>query len=326
MVTRLPTLVLYHPALAQEGYPVLAGRVKDAFDYLGETATLQAPQVKVEEAQQIADPLLRQVHTKRHIASVRRTSYDFASRLSAGASVRAGEAVWTGEAGNAFVFTGCAGHHASRDSAWGFCYYNNTALLVRHLQEVHGVERFFIVDTDPHIGDGTRDTLGEDLGVYHLNFYAAFGEGEEPKSARHVDVPFPSNCGDASFVEALRRLARPLAKESKAQMLLWNMGHDAHAIDYGGFQLSLHAFPKMTKLLLAIAEEVCQGRFVVLLSGGSEEYVARHTISSIIRHLAGLAPLPADTAEEPASDSPDTEQTGKRVVDKILTKLALGTK
>lgn len=325
MVTRLPTLVLYHPAMAQEGYPVLAGRVQAAFDYLGKTTTLQSPQVKVEEAQLVADSLLQQVHTTRHIAGVGRTSYDFASRLSAGAAVRAGEAVWKGEAGNAFVFTGCAGHHASRDSAWGFCYYNNTALLVRHLQEVHGVERFFIVDTDPHFGDGTRDTLGDDVGVYHLNYYAAFGEGEEPVTARHVDVPFPSTCGDAAFVESLRRLARPLAKESKAQMLLWNMGHDSHAIDYGGFHHSLHAFPKMTELLLSLAEEFCSGRIVVLLSGGSEEYVARHAISSIIRQLADLPQLPADTSEEPAPDSPDIERTAQKIVDEILTKLALST-
>ncbi|MFX1474757.1 MAG: histone deacetylase [Promethearchaeota archaeon] len=324
-MARLPTLVLYHPAMAQEGYPVLAGRVQQAFDYLEETGTLQAPQVKLEEAQLVEDSLLQQVHTNRHIASVGGTSYDFASRLSAGASVRAGEAVWTGDAANAFVFTGCAGHHASRGSAWGFCYYNNTALLVRHLQEVHGVERFFVVDTDPHFGDGTRDILGEEPGVFHLNFYAAFGEGEEFKSPRHVDVPFPSNCGDASFVEALRRLAKPLAKESRAQMLLWNMGHDAHAIDYGGFQLSLHAFPAMTEILFKVAEDVCQGRFVVLLSGGSEVYVARHTISSIIRCLAALTPLPADTAEEPAYDSPDTERTAQKLVDNILEKLALDT-
>jgi acetoin utilization deacetylase AcuC-like enzyme len=312
--------------MAQEGYPVLAGRVQDAFDYLGKTSTLKAPQVKVEEAQPVADSLLQQVHTTRHIAGVGRTSYDLASRLSAGAAVRAGEAVWTGNAGNAFVFTGCAGHHASRDSAWGFCYYNNTALLVRHLQEKHSVERFFVVDTDPHTGDGTRDTLGDEVGVYHLNFYAAYGEGEAPKSARQVDVPFPSSCGDASFVEALRRLATPLAKESKAQLLLWNMGHDAHAIDYGGFQLSLHAFPAMTEILLTLAEEHCQGRFVVLLSGGSEEYVARHTISSIIRRMARLDPLPADTGEEPAPDSPDTKRTAQALVDRILSKLGLSTK
>ncbi len=311
--------------MAEEGYPVLAGRVQQAFDYLEETGTLQASQVIHEEARQVDSSLLNRVHTERHIAGVGRTSYDFASRLSAGAAVRAGEAVWTGEAANAFVFTGCAGHHASRDSAWGFCYYNNTALLVRHLQKAHGVERFFVVDTDPHTGDGTRDTLGEDLGVYHLNFYAAFGEGEEPESTRQVDVPFPSNCGDASFVEALRRLATPLAKESRAQMILWNMGHDAHAIDYGGFQLSLHAFPEMTKLLLALAEEVCQGRFIVLLSGGSEEYVARHTISSIIRHLAGLSPLPADTGEEPAPDTPETERTARKLVEKIITELGFDT-
>jgi len=309
--------------MAREGYPVLASRVQPAFDYLEETGTLKSEKLRVEEAQPVADELLLQVHSKSHIDSVGRTSFDRASRLSAGAAVRAGEAVWQGEVKNAFVFTGCAGHHASRDSAWGFCYYNNTALLIRHLQNTHGVKRFFIVDTDPHFGDGTRNILGDDPAVYHLNFYASFGEGEAPESDRKVDVPFPSACGDTSFVMALQRLALPLARRSQADMILWNMGHDAHREDYGGFNLSLHAFPEMTKILGKVAEEVCQGRWVVLLSGGAEEYVARHSISSIIRNMAELPPLPQDTEEEPSLESAETKQSAQEIVEKIVTSLGL---
>jgi acetoin utilization deacetylase AcuC-like enzyme len=320
---RTPTLILYHPIMAREGYPVLAGRVQPAFDYLEETGTLKSERVRVEEAQPVTDELLHQVHSKRHIDSVGRTSFDRASRLSAGAAVRAGEAVWQGEARNAFAFTGCAGHHASKDSAWGFCYYNNTALLIRNLQQTHGVKRFFIVDTDPHFGDGTRNILGDDPDVYHLNFHASFGEGKAPESDRKVDVSFPSACGDSSFVEALQRLALPLARRSQADLLLWNMGHDAHREDYGGFQLSLHAFLEMTKILGKVAEEVCQGRWVVLLSGGSEAYVARHAISSIIRNLAGMSPLPEDTDEEPSQESADTTQSAQEIIKKIIQALGL---
>ncbi len=318
-----PTLILYHPIMGQEGYPVLAGRVQPAFDYLKETGTLKSEKVRVEEAQPIADELLHQVHSKSHIAQVGRTSFDRASRISAGAAVRAGEAVWQGEARNAFAFTGCAGHHASRDSAWGFCYYNNSALLIRHLRNTHGVKRFFIVDTDPHFGDGTRNILGDDPDVCHLNFYASFGEGEVSESDRKVDVSFPSACGDISFVEALERLALPLARRSQADMLLWNMGHDAHREDYGGFNLSLRAFPEMAKMLGKIADEVCQGRWVVLLSGGAEVLVARHAISSIIRNLAELSPLPQDTEEEPSLESAETKQSAQEIVEKIIKSLGL---
>ncbi len=320
---RLPTLILYHPIMAREGYPVLAGRVQPAFDYLEETGTLKSRQVRVEEAKPVADELLLQVHSKSHIAQVGRTTYDIASRLSAGAAVRAGEAVWQREARNAFVFTGCAGHHASRDSAWGFCYYNNSALLVRYLQRTHGVKRFFIVDTDPHSGDGTRNILGDDPTVYHLNFYASYGEGEILESDRKVDVPFPSTCGDASFVKALQRLAMPLARRSQAEILLWNMGHDAHREDYGGFHLSLRAFLEMTEILGNVAEEICEGRWVVLLSGGSEAYVARHAISSIIRNLAGIPPLPQDTDEAPSHETAEIRQSAENIINKIVTKLRL---
>jgi acetoin utilization deacetylase AcuC-like enzyme len=323
MVKNKPTLILYHPLMAVEGYPVLAGRVQPAFDYLQETGTLDSDQVKFEEAPEINEELLLQVHTPRHISQVKGSGYDPASLVSAGAAVRAGEAVWLGEAANAFAFTGCAGHHASRDSFWGFCYYNNSALLVRHLQQLYGVKRFFIVDTDPHPGDGTRDTLGEDEGVYHLNFEASFRESMDTVTPRHVDVPFPSSSSDDSFVDAVRRLVLPWTRRIRPDMILWNMGHDAHALDYGGFNLSLRAFPVMTDILLQAAEEVCSGRLVVLLSGGSEVSVAKHAISGIVRKLARLPQLPADVDDEPTSESVETKRIGREIVTRILTELGL---
>ncbi|MFX1342267.1 MAG: hypothetical protein ACFFAL_06170 [Promethearchaeota archaeon] len=322
-MSKKQTLILYHPLMAAEGYPVLAGRVQPAFNYLHENGTLNAPQVIVEEAQDIPEDLLLSVHTENHIQRVKGSGYNPASLVSGGAAIRAGEAVWLGEAANAFAFTGCAGHHASRDSFWGFCYYNNSALLVRHLQQVYDMKRFFIVDTDPHPGDGTRDTLGDDEGVSHLNFEASFRERVDVTTDRHVDVPFPSSCGDESFVDAVRRLVPPLARRSRAQMILWNMGHDAHAQDYGGFNLSLRAFPAMTDILLQAAAEVCSGRLVVLLSGGSEVFVAKHAISSIIRKLAGLPLLPQDIQDQPITESNATKATARKLVDTILQELDL---
>ncbi|MFX1540550.1 MAG: hypothetical protein ACFFBX_07245 [Promethearchaeota archaeon] len=316
-----PTLVLYHTLMAAKGYPVLAGRLQPAFDYLRETGTLDLSHVKVEQALDVSRDLLVQVHTKDHIQRVKNSGYDAASLVSAGAAVRAGEGVWLGEARNAFAFTGCAGHHASQDSFWGFCYYNNSALLIRNLQQKHDVKQFLIVDTDPHPGDGTRDILGDDNGVFHLNFEASFRERYEVQSKRHVDVPFPSNCSDGSFIEAVRRLVPPLARESKAEMILWNMGHDAHALDYGGFNLSLHAFPIMTQILMQTADEICSGRLVVLLSGGSEIFVAQHAISSIIRSLAGLPLLAEDEKDEPKTESKETKTIARKLVDTILVEL-----
>jgi acetoin utilization deacetylase AcuC-like enzyme len=106
-------------------------------------------------------------------------------------------------------------------------------------------------------------------------------------------------------------------------MILWNMGHDAHALDYGGFNLSLRAFPAMTDILLQAADEVCSGRLVVLLSGGSEVSVAKHAISGIVRKLAELPQLPADVDDEPTMESEETKRVGREIVNRILTELGL---
>ncbi|MFW9832284.1 MAG: hypothetical protein ACFFD8_10975, partial [Candidatus Thorarchaeota archaeon] len=92
----------------------------------------------------------------------------------------------------------------------------------------------------------------------------------------------------------------------------------AHALDYGGFNLSLRAFPAITEILMQAAEEVCSSRLVVLLSGGSEVLVAKHAISSIIRTLAGLPLLSDDLKDVKITESKDTQEIARRLVDKIL--------
>jgi hypothetical protein len=79
----------------------------------------------------------------------------------------------------------------------------------------------------------------------------------------------------------------------------------------------------MTDILLQAAEEVCSGRLVVLLSGGSEISVAKHAISGIIRKLACLPGLPADVQDEPVTESENTKQIARELVDKILAELEL---
>jgi len=61
----------------------------------------------------------------------------------------------------------------------------------------------------------------------------------------------------------------------------------------------------------------------VLLSGGSEVFVARHAISSIIRLLARLPELPADIEEQPPVASANAETTAKENVDAIMNALGL---
>ncbi len=62
---------------------------------------------------------------------------------------------------------------------------------------------------------------------------------------------------------------------------------------------------------------------MVLLSGGSEVYVARHAISAIIRKLAGLPQLPEDVDEQSIEEPSEVRATARELVDTILSEFRL---
>lgn len=39
----------------------------------------------------------------------------------------------------------------------GFCFFNNTAVGIRHALDVHGLSRVALIDFDVHHGNGSED-------------------------------------------------------------------------------------------------------------------------------------------------------------------------
>ncbi|WXG53150.1 MAG: hypothetical protein RNU03_00040 [Candidatus Sedimenticola sp. (ex Thyasira tokunagai)] len=72
------------------------------------------------------------------------------------------DAVLSGDVVNAFCAVRPPGHHAERDLAMGFCFFNNLAVGVAHALEAHGLKRIAIVDFDVHHGNGTEDRIFRD--------------------------------------------------------------------------------------------------------------------------------------------------------------------
>ena len=69
-----------------------------------------------------------------------------AAKLAVGGILVACDTVLDGKARRAFCAVRPPGHHAERDHAMGFCFFNNVAIGARHLQRRHGVERVAIIE------------------------------------------------------------------------------------------------------------------------------------------------------------------------------------
>ena len=61
--------------------------------------------------------------------------------LSAGSALQIVESILSGESRSGIGVIRPPGHHAECDEAYGFCFYNNTALAAKYALEIHQLER-----------------------------------------------------------------------------------------------------------------------------------------------------------------------------------------
>lgn len=277
--------VIYHPDFGSKGHSVLKARIKPSFEAVERSGLLEGGDVRVFLAEAAPLALVERAHTREHMGRMRTEScnsmYHDVALLSAGSVLRAAEMVAKGEAENSFAYTGTAGHHASPGSCWGFCYYNDVAIAILRLREM-GLARFLIVDVDPHFGDGTRNFFGDDPDVYHVNFNHQQSSSFDDKKRNH-DIGIGFNADDETFLRELSA-AMENAKGFDFQICFVIFGHDSHADDYGGFELSSAVYPKMARI---IKEASGERGIVFVLSGGSVPEVASKAIPEVIAVLAG---------------------------------------
>lgn len=273
-------VIVYHPDFATLGYPALRERIAPAYEELRARGLLEKEGVRLLQAHPADEGLAEEVHTERHIQGVRRSGYYQVALLSAGAVVMGAEEVAFGRANAAFCFTGTAGHHASREGFWGFCYLNDVAMALAHLRRKGRAGRVAIVDIDPHYGDGTRDLLGDDPEVLHVNFHSGHVM-QEAGGPANLDLVLPPDAGDALFLRSVDR-AVAAAEEFGPELLFVVFGHDSHRDDYGSFELSGGVYREFARRL----KRSFPSGVIYVLSGGSRPHVARQAIGDVVKVLA----------------------------------------
>jgi hypothetical protein len=90
-----------------------------------------------------------------------------AAAHAAGAVVKLVDLVMQARITSGFALVRPPGHHASRDKAEGFCFFNNVAVAASHALAVHNLQRVMIVDWDIHHGNGTQDLFYDSNQVLH---------------------------------------------------------------------------------------------------------------------------------------------------------------
>jgi acetoin utilization deacetylase AcuC-like enzyme len=211
---------------------------------------------------------------------------------AAGAAVLATELVARGGFTRAFCNIRPPGHHAERGAAMGFCFFNNVAVGMRHALDVLGLERVALIDFDVHHGNGSENIFAGDERVLMVSTFQSRlypFNGEEALGPNMCNVPLAPYSDGVALREAVSSRWLPALRDFRPQMLFVSAGFDAHREDdmsHLGWTDADYGW--VTRQLVAVADEWCEGRIVSVLEGG---YALPALARSVEQHVRTLIDL-----------------------------------
>ena len=183
--------------------------------------------------------------------------FDFA-RLSAGGAMLAAKV-------GGFSIMRPPGHHAGKNGAAlgaytrGFCYFNNVAVAVKHLNRPT-----LILDIDGHHGNGTQEIFERDSKVTYLSLhrspeYPGTGDGSR---GNILNFPLWADCGDQVYLETLDG-ALKMVDSSKFEVVAVSAGFDTYKGDLASLGLTNKGYREIGKRIAGLKKHT----FFVLEGG-----------------------------------------------------------
>ncbi len=305
------TAYITHPACLKHamgaGHPECPERIQAIEDQLITSGLMQF--LDRHEARLATREELARVHTRGYIeaifghapgsglayldADTAMNPYSLEAALrAAGAAVMAVDLVLSGKAENAFCNIRPPGHHAGRNSAAGFCIFNNVAVAAAHALEQHGLQRVAIADFDVHHGNGTENIFHDDARVmlcstFRHPYYPHCGANSG--NDHIINVPLPAGTSGVEFRAAVMGYWLPALERFQPQMLFFSAGFDAHREDdMGGFGLREADYVWVTGQIKELAARHASRRIVSVLEGGYALHALGRSATAHIKVLSGL--------------------------------------
>ncbi|WP_027357269.1 histone deacetylase family protein [Desulfofundulus thermocisternus] len=197
------------------------------------------------------------VHSSGHLERVKNRPHTYeVALLAAGGAILASELAMQGEM--AFGLIRPPGHHASPDSSWGFCWFNNIAIAVERLRRRGIISKALIIDIDLHYGDGTASIFA---GVPGVTYHHVEGISRE------------------RFLRDLELTCR-----GEFDLVAISAGFDRHEADWGRL-LKTEDYAAAGKIIGTFARQKCRGRVFAVLEGGYNSDVLGKNARALLRGL-----------------------------------------
>ncbi|MCR9240174.1 MAG: histone deacetylase family protein [Rhodobiaceae bacterium] len=307
----MTTLLLSHDACLDHqtsvGHPESPARLRAVLDALSDPGfdALQreeAPRATVEDIARVhprahVEDLLASMPTKgiAHIDAdtVMSPGSGEAALRAAGAVCRAVDAVVSGQAQNAFCAARPPGHHAEPQTPMGFCLFNNVAVGALYAREKYGLQKAAVIDFDVHHGNGTQAMFEADENLFYASthqspLYPGTGDASETGVGNIVNVPLRQGADGREFRTAYEKVILPALRAFSPEILFISAGFDGHAEDpLAGLKLTEPDYVWVTKELMGVAQNACEGRIVSTLEGGYDLGALARSASAHVATLMG---------------------------------------
>jgi acetoin utilization deacetylase AcuC-like enzyme len=217
---------------------------------------------------------------------------------AAGAVVAAVDHAAAKPGNRAFAAVRPPGHHAERNRAMGFCFFNNVAVGAAHAIAHHGLSRVAIIDFDVHHGNGTEDIFADHPNVlmcstFERDLYPFCGE--EPLGANMINVPLMARSDGKALRQAVTEHWLPALHAFQPELVMISAGFDAHrADDLGRLAWTENDYRWLSHVLCKVADKYAQGRIVSSLEGGYDLHALAASVAQHIRVLLDIDPAPPD--------------------------------
>jgi acetoin utilization deacetylase AcuC-like enzyme len=159
----------------------------------------------------------------------------------------------------AFVLARPPGHHATRDTAMGFCLFSNAAIAGNYALTKTNVQRVAILDWDVHHGNGTEAIVQDNPQIAYCSIhqhpcYPGTGsKSERGKYNQILNLPMSAGSTITDYQAIFETEVMPFLSSWQPDLLIVSAGYDANHDDpLAGISLQPDDYKMLTKYVLQI--------------------------------------------------------------------------